>query len=126
MLASCQFIVETIFTRYEFTEILCICVLISITLPNKLMHHENANKKGIAIVTPNVIGVTINLRGLIDRVLRALIWSDIFIVAISAAKEEPSLPEIIKPVITGQSSLTMDSDTTLARESTLAKDPRPE
>ena len=95
-------------------------------LPKKPITSEKISKNGITKTTANVIGAVKNLRGLIDSVFKALIWSLVFIVEISAASDDASLPAIMSPVITGPSSLTIESAITFESELTDAKSPSPE
>ena len=72
---------------------------------------KRAVSKGKVITDAAILGLTRNLMGFISMVSRASICSDIRIMPISAAMEEPALPIIIRAVSTGPSSLMRDRAT---------------
>ncbi len=73
-----------------------------------------STRQGSATMPARMRGATRYLKGLVDSVDSASIWSVTRMVPISAAIEAPMRPATIRPAITGPNSRVMPSTTTCA------------
>ena len=109
---SLYFTVSMTLRRYQFA-VRCRFATAMIRPPRIPTKLETIVSTGNMIVVASTFGTTSFLIGLVASARSASICSVTFIVPISAVMPAPTLPPTMRDIITGASSRTSDSDTTL-------------